>query len=89
MGHERGTAKPVQAHGVDPRDTRWEQDEPTYRVHFWTPGRSSEWEVSGADVDEVLRWAADHAEGRSYVVYARIIGAEGPGLIRLLGTDHP
>ncbi len=79
----------MQVRGADPRDTRWEWDEPTYRVYFWTPGLTDEYEVSGADVDEVLQWAADNAEGRNYVVYARIVGAEGPGLIRLLGKDHP
>jgi hypothetical protein len=79
----------MQACPVSPRDTRWEWDDPRYRVYFWVPGRSSEWELTGADVDEVLRWAAEHAEGRNYVVYARIEDTEGPGLIRLLGTDHP
>lgn len=75
---------------VDPRDTRWENDHPTYRVYFWQPGISDEWELAGADVDEVLRWAAEHADGRNYVVYASILDStDGPGLVRLLGADHP
>jgi hypothetical protein len=32
----------------------------------------NQWEVSGADIDEMLRWAAGNAERRNYVVYARI-----------------
>ena len=36
----RGNGNSVQAHGVDPRDTRWECDEPAYRVHFWTLGHA-------------------------------------------------
>jgi len=79
----------VRANPVDPRDTRWEVDHPSYRVHFWQPGVTDEWELDGADVDEVLRWAAGNANGRHYVVYARVSDAEGPGLIRLLGSDHP
>ena len=79
----------MQAQPVDPRDTRWEVDQPAYRVYFWQPGVTDEWELDGADVDEVLRWAADHASGRQYAVYACVTTTEGKGLIRLLGTDHP
>ncbi len=43
------------------------------------PGLTDEWELSGVDVDEVLRWAADNAAGRNYVIYARIVNTEGPG----------
>ena len=74
---------------VDRRDTRWEVDHPVYRVHFWQLGITDEWELDGADLDEVLRWAADNANGRRHVVYARMDDAKGPGLIRLLGSDHP
>ena len=77
----------MQARPVDPRDTRWERNQPVYRVHFWQGQVSSEWEVDRADVDEVLDWAQEHALGRSFVLYARIVDGEGPGLIRLLGTD--
>ena len=77
----------MRARPVDPRDTYWEQDDPVYRVHFWQGQISSEWEVDGADVDEVLNWAQEHAQGRSFVLYARIVKNDGPGLIRLLGTD--
>jgi len=79
----------VQVTAVDPRDTRWEVHHPAYRVYFWQPGLTDEWKLEGADVDEVLRWAADNADGRQYVVYACISDTEGPGLIRLLGSDYP
>jgi hypothetical protein len=79
----------VRATPVDPRDTCWENDHPAYRVCFWQPGVTDEWELKGADVDEVLRWAADKAGGRQYVVYACVSDTEGRGLIRLLGSDHP
>lgn len=76
---------------VDPRDTRWESDTPAYRVHFWRHGHTSEWELTGADIDAVLHWATQHADGRQYAVYACIESPDGLGLglIRLLGTDHP
>ena len=85
----------MQARPVDPRDTRWEVDRPTYRVYFWsrreTPDgapapASDEWEVSEADVDEVLTWARSAARGRSFVVYACASDSEGLGLVRLLGS---
>lgn len=53
---------------------------------MWT---SEEWEIADADVDEVLNWARDNADGRRFVVYVRVDTdrpAE-PGLVRLLGTD--
>ena len=88
----------MQVHPVDPRDTRWEVDQPAYRVYFWEPQRpedphsmwvSDEWEIGDADVDEVLNWARGNAAGRRFVVYARIDTARPgePGLVRLLGTD--
>ena len=79
----------VRATPVDPRDTGWEVDRPAYRVYFWQPGITDEWELEDTDVDEVLRWAADNAAGRQYAVYACVSDTEGHGLIRLLGSDHP
>jgi hypothetical protein len=78
---------------VDPRDIRWEIDDPAYRVYFWHPRQPGsgwvceEWEITGADVAEVQKWAAEQANGRRFVVYARAETADGPGLIRLQGTD--
>lgn len=88
----------MKVRGVDPRDSRWEDNDPTYRVYFWTRHEapdsdpasaawaSDEYEITGAtDVREVLEWA--DADGRDYVAYARNDDEEGPGLIRLVGQD--
>jgi hypothetical protein len=84
---------------VDPRDTTWEIDEPAYRVYFW--GRvpqpvgfpmgiaAEEFEVTGADVHEVITWAeATAGSDRTYTLYALAQRPEGEvGLVRLAGTD--
>jgi hypothetical protein len=81
---------------VDPRDQQWERNRIAYRVYFWqrtnprspvSAWSSSEWEIDGADVDEVLSWARQQAAGRSFVLYACVTSGEGLGLIRLLGND--
>lgn len=81
----------MQAIPVDPRDQRWESGGPSYRVHFWEPAgdgwRSEEWELSQADVDEVLAWASARAGGRSMSVWVAHRDSDGLGLIRLAGID--
>ena len=85
----------MQVKGVDPRDQKWERDSPTYRVYFWertgtsdlSGWRSDEWELSAADVDEVLSWADEHADGRLVNVWLVHNDAHGLGLIRLMGRD--
>ncbi|MBB5102562.1 hypothetical protein [Streptomyces spectabilis] len=76
--------------GVDPRDTTWEQDDATYRVYFWdrSSTASDEYEVTGADVEEVLAWArAKAAEtGSAYTLYVRVTDDGRPGLVRLGGV---
>ena len=74
---------------VDPRDTTWEVDDPAYRVLFFDElGASEEYEVTDCDVPAVLAWAQRRAGERTYVVYALVrTGHEGPGLIRLAGSD--
>ena len=78
---------------VDPRDQRWEFDSPVFRVYFWehTAFRgsvSSEYEVAGADVVEVLRWAGQEAGERTFVLYLCHTNERGElGLVRLAGTD--
>ena len=65
---------------IDPRDTEWEQDFPTYRVHFFTdpgPGlhgwTSDEFELQQAqDVKAVIEWADKEARGRTYIIYALV-----------------
>ena len=85
----------MQARPVDPRDTRWEVDAPAYRVYFWqqSPGSagpgwaSEEWEITGADVGEILGWASQDTQHRQYTLYACCTCNGERGLIRLLGHD--
>ncbi len=72
---------------VDPRDQRWELESPKYRVYFHDANRSSdEYEIAGADVDQVLTWARVKQGDRTFVLYA-CVPREGLGLVRLLGRD--
>lgn len=87
---------------VDPRDTQWERERPTYRVYFW--GRSPaptevpaeqvgyyarEYRLRGAeDVHQVIRWADSAAAAEeTYTLYVECQDAGVPGLILLAGTD--
>ncbi|MFC6067056.1 hypothetical protein [Streptomyces ochraceiscleroticus] len=76
--------------GVDPRDTTWEQDAATYRAYFWdrSANTSDDYEVTGADVEEVLAWARAKAEetGSAYTLYVRVTDEGKPGLVRLSGV---
>lgn len=86
----------LQANSVDPRDVTWEIIDPQFRVHFWHQEDSSnpqsswvsdEWELSGADVTDVLGWAEKHAVGRSFSVYVVLSRGDGLGSIRIAGID--
>ena len=81
----------MDARSIDPRDQTGQEDEPTYRVHFWDDRdeglANDEWEIRGADVDEVLAWAQEHARGRSPSVWVVSRADGGVVLIRLLGVD--
>ncbi len=47
---------------VDPRDQLWANDSPAYRVYFWSGDSScDEWQLTEADIDEVLAWADEEA----------------------------
>jgi len=73
--------------GVDPRDQTWEVDAPRYRVYFHErSGASDEYEISGANVAEVLTWAEEERRGRTLVLYV-CAPTDGLGLLRLAGTD--
>jgi hypothetical protein len=76
---------------VDPRDQTEEVDEPRYRVYFWQGGGSDEYEVTGADVQEVLHWADSNGRGRTYSLWVCITAQNGEGvkLVRLAGWDPP
>jgi hypothetical protein len=87
----------VEVRRVDPRDTEWEEDYPTYRVYFFTdpgPGlhgwTSDEFELRRApDVGSVIEWAEKEAGGRTYIVYA-VVPTPRPassGLLTLSGHD--
>jgi hypothetical protein len=87
----------MQVRPIDPRDTEWEEDFPTYRVYFFTDRRpgvdgwtSDEFEIRQApDVRAVLDWAETNAAGRTYIVYA-LVAAPHPassGLLTLSGHD--
>jgi hypothetical protein len=81
----------------------WEAGESTYQVDFWThltdrlPDTQPEkvgykkdaYLLSGAaEVDQVMAWVRDNAEGRIAVVYAVIPDTGyGRGLFRLSGSD--
>lgn len=87
---------------VDPREMTWEDDSPVFRVYFWKatptpPGaenayswESMEYEVSEADVKEVIHWADEYAEREGedrYTLYVCSDDAYGPGIIKLSGVD--
>jgi hypothetical protein len=76
---------------VDPRDQKWQRDDPTFRVYFWSRAAhgavSDEYEVQGADVTEVLAWAEADPQHRAFTLYARHDDPSGVGLIRLAGED--
>ncbi len=87
----------MQAQPVDPRDKRWEDSWPAYRVYFWGPmgppssgaWASDEWRLTDTDIDQVLEWANARASGGQFVVYVEVNRStdDGSGLVRLLGPD--
>ncbi len=72
---------------IDPRDQSWEVHQPDYRVYFFEPGSSAEYELRRVDVVEVLQWAETECQGRPFVIYACAHTGVGLGLLRLFGTD--
>jgi hypothetical protein len=76
----------VRATPVDRGDQWWENDGPAYRVYFWTgESRCDEWELTEADVDEVLACADAQAGGRTMSVWVVHRDDDGVGLIRFGG----
>ncbi len=77
----------MEAVAVDPRTQTWEVDRPLYRVYFHdAEGVSDQYEVTGADVDEVIVWAEAQRGPRTYVLYV-CVASDGLGLLRLAGND--
>ena len=86
---------------VDPRDTDWEMTCTSFRVYFWKAQPSppiapehrgghdsTEFEISGVEVGEVLEWAeATAPRGSTYTVYAVVEQGGERGLVRLAGVD--
>jgi hypothetical protein len=78
---------------VDPRDTRWEDDRPVYRVSLWSPDGlvCDAHRLTGVeDVTAVLDWAdaqtvvGSEREGWAAEVWVeRLDRTDGPGLICL------
>jgi hypothetical protein len=81
----------VNVEPVDPRDQTEGVDAPSYRVYFWQGSHSDEYEITGADVSEVLAWADLNAAGRTYSLWACLPArdAVGVNLVRLAGWDPP
>lgn len=77
---------------VDPRDQVEGVDDPRYRVYFWDrdQNRSDEYEITGADVHEVLAWADHNVRGRTYSVWVSLpTTGQGVNLLRLTGWHGP
>jgi len=83
---------------IDPRSANLIIDTPIYRVEFWhhLPShgaaqamRSETFEVSGADVTDVLAWASgkSEAEESEFVLYVSIASRADVTLFRLAGSD--
>ena len=80
----------MRARPVDPRDQTSEVDDPAYRVTFWAGYASSQWELTEADLDEVLTWIDQTANGRTHSLWVvRHEEDSGLELIRLRGIDPP
>ena len=86
----------LEARSVNPDDQRWEFDDPTYRVFFWSrlqgtgpdaAWHSDEWEITGADIDTVFAWVRDNADGRRASLWAVTRPGGEVTHIRLAGTD--
>lgn len=74
---------------IDPRDQTSQLDDPTYRVYFWSVDGSAKegWELSEADLGEVLAWVATSSGGRPHSLWAVVRNLAGVTLIRLEGMD--
>jgi hypothetical protein len=91
----------VDVRSVDPRGTHWEVTSPTFHVYFWEPQkppadevdapvgyRSTEFEVSDADVRDVLAWADQRVSSQGqYTIYAVVDHGGEQGLVLLAGSD--
>ncbi len=65
------------------------QEAPVFRVRLWRPPQAEgygwlvdDWELSGGDLDEVVDWAEQHAQGCPYELFVR---TNSPDFYRLRG----
>ena len=74
---------------VDPRDQRWEETHPTYRVTLWNVGGrgSADYEITGATLAQVVEWAELNRPGYGRYTVAVMVDdrQRGRGLIVLAG----
>ena len=78
----------VLASPIDPRDQTSEVGDPAYRVCFWdSPGSCDEWELTEADIDEVLEWVRANGRGRPHSLWVVVRGEQDVQLVRLRGID--
>src|SRR5665647_1725275 len=81
---------------VDERDSRWESDRPRFRVYLHgstassTGGWTATYDVTGADVLQVVDWAQTQA-GDSHTFAVALVCDDraqgGRGLVWLVGRD--
>lgn len=74
---------------VDPRDISWEIPNVSYRVYFNSSNgtETSEYQLTDADVKEVLAWAElEGSHNGEFVVYACVECSGERGLLRLASS---
>ena len=87
---------------VDERDSSWEDDQPTFRVYLHpdatadtTVSSTATYDITGADVLQVIDWAQEHVGDGVYAVALVREDADretqnpdyGRGLVWLVGRD--
>lgn len=87
---------------VDERDSSWEIHTPRFRVYIHdsgpdsTPGATATYDITGADVLQVIDWAQQHTQGEQTWSVALVVDDEaqealnpghGRGLVWLVGAD--
>jgi hypothetical protein len=85
----------MQVTPVDERDAKWEGDQPVFRVYLHTSeatstsGATATYDVTGADVLQVIDWAQHQAGDRMTYAVALVLDApdRGRGLVWLVGID--
>jgi hypothetical protein len=81
---------------VDERDSSWEDPWPRFRVYLYEDHKGSyatrTYDITGADVLEVIQWAQDNVRGEDGLIAVALVGThyggeERQGLVWLLGSD--